>query len=58
MGKIKKIFRFITDPVWAVSVLIRKNPYWIKNDETYLRWDFYHGLGKWPNTPPRRLMRN
>lgn len=52
---IKKVIRLVTNPIWAISVFIRRHPSLIKNDELYLKWDFYHGIGKWPKlTPPIR----
>jgi len=47
--KKEKIFCFFMDPIWALSVFITRHPLLIKDDETYLKWRFYHGLHKWPN---------
>ena len=47
--KKEKLFRLFTDPIWALSILIARHPHLIKNDETYLKWRFYHGMHKWPN---------
>ena len=47
-NKFKKILRCLTDPKWAISVIITHYPRLIKNDELYLKWDFYHGIGRWP----------
>ena len=46
---IKKVIRLVKDPVWAISVFVVRHPSMIKDDEKFLKWDFYHGLGKWPN---------
>lgn len=51
---IKKIICLVKDPVWTMSVLVVRPPSFIKEDEKYLKWDFYHGLGKWSNlTTPK-----
>lgn len=49
---IKKVIRLVKDPVWAISVFVVRHPSMIKDDEKFLKWDFYHGLGKWPNIAP------
>lgn len=47
-----KLIRFMTNPTWAISVCIVRYPFLIKNDEQYIKWDFYHAMRKWPNLSP------
>ena len=46
---INKIFRAVRDPYWILGVILRKFSPLIKNDETFIKWGYYHGFHKWPN---------
>lgn len=44
-----KFIKLFTNPIWAISVFIVRNPRILKNDETFIKWGYYHALHKWPN---------
>ena len=47
--KLKKIIRIFTNPIWALSIFVVRYPHLIKDDETYLKWCFYHRMHQWPD---------
>jgi len=43
---INKFFKAFKDPYWALSAILRKISPLIKNDELYIRWEYYFGMHK------------
>lgn len=44
-----KFLRIFTDPLWFCGVLLRRISPLIKNDETFIRWEYFFGMGRFPN---------
>lgn len=43
---INKIFKAFKNPYWVLSVILRKISPLIKNDELFIRWEYYFGMHK------------
>lgn len=43
---IDKFFKAVREPYWALSVVLRKISPLIKNDEQFIRWEYYLGMHK------------
>ena len=46
MSKILKAFK---DPYWAFGVILRRLFSRFMSDETFVRWEYFSGMGKFPN---------
>lgn len=46
MNRFFKIFR---EPHWFFGGVLHKLPWLIKDDETYIKWNYYFGIHKFPN---------
>ncbi len=46
MSKILKVFK---DPYWTFGVILRRMFSRFMSDETFVRWEYFSGMGKFPN---------
>lgn len=44
-----KIWRAISNPWWLGGFILRKLSPFIKNDKTFIKWEYYFGMKKFPN---------
>lgn len=46
MSKIVKIFK---EPYWFCGVILRRLSNLIKDDKTFIKWEYFFGMGRFPN---------
>lgn len=49
MSEMNKLIKAIKNPLWAGGVILRRvfSPY--MNDETFIKWEYFSGMGRFPN---------